>query len=136
MSGVDAKRYTKSNERPGQIRIDHNSTVTMVREIQPDQANIEFRYTAAYGPVGVIRMEGNLVYQCEAAQLTKQWQTTNQLPPESAQEIHNAVMRACVPQAVGIARDIQLPPPIPLPSVNFKQQADKADAHVPGPEVM
>lgn len=138
LTGIDAKRYTRPNEKVGQIRIDHNSTVTLVREMSPKEANIEFRYTAAYGPVGVIRIEGNITYTCDAKALEEQWRTSNQMPAELATEIHNTVMRACVPEAVGIAKDIHLPPPIPLPTVNFQQQqAQKAAAaNTHGPEVM
>ena len=136
LTGIEAKRYVRSNERLGQIRIDHNSTVTLVREVSPQEAAVEFRYTAAYGPVGVIRIEGNIVYQCDAKALEAQWRTTNQMSPEVATEIHNTVMRACVPEAVGIAKNLQLPPPIPLPAVNFQSQQQKQAASVPGPEVM
>src|SRR5207244_1260660 len=118
-----------------QVRIDHNSTVTLVKELTPQEASVEFRYTASYGPVGVIRIEGNMVFSCDAKAFEEQWRTTSQMSPDAATEIHSTVMRACVPQAVGIAKDLQLPPPIPLPAVQFGQpQAAKAPAH--GPEVM
>ena len=137
LTGIDAKRYSKTNERHGNIRIDHNSTVTLVREMAPQEALIEFRYTATYGPIGIIRIEGNMVYQCDAKAFEQQWRTTNQMAPENASEIHSTVMRACVPQAVGIAKDLQLPPPIPLPQVQFQtpQQVQKGGA-IHGPEVM
>lgn len=137
LTGIEAKRYSRTNERLGQIRIDHNSTVTLVRELSAGEASVEFRYTAAYGPVGVIRIEGNMVYTCDAKALEEQWRGTSQMPPETATEIHSTVMRACVPQAVGIAKDLQLPPPIPLPAVQFQApQQTKTGAHVHGPEVM
>ena len=137
LTGIEAKRYSKTNERHGNIRIDHNSTVTLVREMTPQEAMIEFRYTATYGPIGVIRIEGNMVFQCDAKAFETQWRTTNQMAPENASEIHSTVMRACVPQAVGIAKDLQLPPPIPLPTVQFQQPAAAAKSStVHGPEVM
>lgn len=137
LSGIEAKRYSKTNERHGNVRIDHNSTVTLVKEISDREAHIEFRYTATYGPIGSIRIEGNMVYQCDAKAFEAAWRTTNQMAPDQATEIHSAVMRVCVPEAVGIAKDLQLPPPIPLPQVQFQtpQQAQKGAA-VHGPEVM
>ncbi|HUR69880.1 MAG TPA: hypothetical protein VM370_11600 [Candidatus Thermoplasmatota archaeon] len=138
LSGIEAKRYSKTNERHGNVRIDHNSTVTLVKEISEKEAFVEFRYTATYGPIGVIRIEGNMVYACDAKAFEQHWRTTNQMAPEQASEIHSAVMRVCVPEAVGIAKDLQLPPPIPLPQVQFQnqQQAQKATAVHHGPEVM
>lgn len=137
LHGIEAKRYSKTNERHGNIRIDHNSTVTLVKEISEKEAMVEFRYTATYGPIGVIKIEGTMTFQCDAKAFENQWRTTNQMAPAEATEIHSTVMRACVPQAVGIAKDLQLPPPIPLPQVNFQtpQQAQKGAA-VHGPEVM
>jgi len=137
LTGIEAKRYSRTNERHGNIRIDHNSTVTLVREQSPQEAVVEFRYTATYGPIGVIRIEGNMVFQCDAKAFEAQWRSTNQMSPENASEIHSTVMRVCVPQAVGIAKDLQLPPPIPLPTVQFQtpQQAQKGGT-VHGPEVM
>lgn len=137
LNGIEAKRYSKTNERHGNIRIDHNSTVTLVKEISEKEALVEFRYTATYGPIGVIRIEGSMVYQCDAKAFEQQWRSTNQMAPENASEIHSTVMRACVPQAVGIAKDLQLPPPIPLPQVQFQtpQQSQKGAVHH-GPEVM
>lgn len=139
LTGIEAKRYSRPNERHGQIRIDHNSTVTLVKELSEKEASVEFRYTAAYGAIGVIRIEGNMVFSCDARALEEQWRTTSQMPHEAASEIHSTVMRVCVPQAVGIAKDLQLPPPIPLPTVNFQAppgQAKPSAASVHGPEVM
>lgn len=137
LHGIEAKRYSKTHERHANIRIDHNSTVTLVRELSAQEAVVEFRYTATYGPIGVIRIDGSMVYQCDAKAFEEQWRSTNQMTPETASEIHSTVMRVCVPQAVGIAKDLQLPPPIPLPQVQFQtpQQAAKGAA-VHGPEVM
>ena len=138
LTGIEAKRYSRANERHQQIRIDHNSTVTLVKELNPNEASVEFRYTAAYGAIGVIRIDGAMVYSCDAKAFEEQWRATSQMAPETASEIHSTVMRICVPQAVGIAKDLQLPPPIPLPTVQFNQpqQPKGAAATVHGPEVM
>jgi len=138
LTGIEAKRYSKTNERLPQVRIDHSSTVTLVRELTPQEVNVEFRYTAAYGAIGVIRIEGNMNFTCDAKAFEAQWRTTSQMPHEAATEIHSTVMRACVPQAVGLAKDLQLPPPIPLPQVNFAPPAQPGakGPTVHGPEVM
>ena len=41
-------------------------------------------------------------------------------------------MHACVPEAVSIAKDLGLPPPIPLPQVRLGAQSKTGQA---GPEV-
>ena len=49
-----------------------------------------------------------------------------------ASHIHTAVMHSCVPEAVGIAKDLGLPPPIPLPQVRLGANPKKGQF---GPEV-
>ncbi len=128
LTSIEAKRYSRPSERHAQVRIDHNSTVTLVKEITEGEASVEFRYTASYGGIGIIRLEGVLAFAGDAKALTEQWTSSAQMPPEIASEIHTAVMRVCVPEAVGLAKNLQLPPPIPLPQVRFGQQPGQPGA--------
>ncbi|MHB8605676.1 MAG: hypothetical protein ACYDCK_10520 [Thermoplasmatota archaeon] len=121
LTSIEGKRFSKTTEKHAQIRIDHNSTVTLVREASPGEATVDFRYTASFGGVGIIRLEGTLAFQGDAKALADQWQASSQMPNEIASEVHTAVMRICVPEAVGIAKNLNLPPPIPLPQVQFGQ---------------
>jgi hypothetical protein len=43
------------------------------------------------------------------------------MPPEVANEIHSVIMTNCIPEAVILARELRLPPPIPIPQVNVAQ---------------
>lgn len=135
LNAIEAKRFTKPNEKMGQVRIDHNSTVTLMSESDTDEAYVEFAYTTSYGPVGLIKMEGALVYRDEkASDLVAQWKETHKMPNEVASKIHTTVMQACVPEAVGLAKTLRMPPPIPLPQVNF-EKGGKAKTPAPaGPE--
>ena len=51
------------DSRPKQVRINHNSTITQIHDIRIKQATIDFQYTASYGPVGMIKLEGSLIYE-------------------------------------------------------------------------
>ena len=87
---------------------------------QGDNASVEFQYTASYGPVGMIKIGGTLIYENEdAKKIAKEWNETRKMPNQTASHIHTAVMHSCVPEAVGIAKDLGLPPPIPLPQVRL-----------------
>jgi len=133
LKSIEARRYINRNERPKQVRIDHNSTVSQMIDVSDNQTTIEFQYTASYGPVGMIKLEGSLVYENDdAKKISKEWKETRKMPNQVAGHIHTAVMHACVPEAVGIAKDLGLPPPIPLPQVKLGQDPKKAQA---GPEV-
>ena len=133
LKSIEARRYTDQNERPKQVRIDHNSTVTRFSVIKEDQTTIDFQYTASYGPVGMIKLEGILIYEDnDAKKISLEWNETHKMPNPIASHIHTAIMHACVPEAVGIAKDLGLPPPIPLPQVRLGAQTKTAQS---GPEV-
>jgi hypothetical protein len=122
LASIDGKRFTKRGEKLRQIRIDHNSTVTLITEINKKEANVDFRFTANYSGMGVIKIEGRMIFEGDAPSLVKEWSTTGKMPEEVANQIHTTIMNNCIPEAVLIARDIHLPPPIPLPRVNIKKR--------------
>ena len=133
LKSIEARRYIDRNEKPRQIRIDHNSTVTQVYHIQGEQATIEFQYTASYGPIGMIKIEGSLIYENEdAKKIANEWNESRKMSNQLASHIHTAVMHTCVPEAVGLAKDLGLPPPIPLPQVRLGSDPKKGQV---GPEV-
>lgn len=133
LKSIEARRYSDQSEKPRQIRIDHNSQITQVHHRSDNLATIEFQYTASYGAVGMIKLEGILSYENnDAKKIAKDWVNTRKVPDQVASHIHTAVMHSCVPEAVGIAKDLGLPPPIPLPQVRLGVNAKKGQA---GPEV-
>ena len=126
LKSIEARRFIDRNQKPRQIRIDHNSQVTQIQYKPNNSATIDFQYTASYGAVGVIKLEGSLLYENEdAKKITRDWQNTHKMPNQLASHIHTAIMHSCVPEAVGIAKDLGLPPPIPLPQVRLGEQPSK-----------
>ena len=127
LKSIEARRYTERNEKPRQIRIDHNSQVTQIHKKSDSQAIIEFQYTASYGAVGMIKIEGSLLFENQdVRKIAKEWLDKRKMPDQTAGQIHTAVMHSCVPEAVGIAKDLGLPPPIPLPQVRLGANPKKA----------
>ena len=116
------------DSRPKQVRINHNSTITQIHDIKIKQATVDFQYTASYGHVGMIKLEGSLTYEDDnARKIAIDWKNTRKMPNKIASQIHTVVMHGCVPEAVGIAKDLGLPPPIPLPQVRLDAKAKKAE---------
>jgi RNase P/RNase MRP subunit p29 len=133
LRSIEARRFIDRNEKPRQIRIDHNSQVTQIQNKSDNQAVIDFQYTASYGAVGMIKIEGSLLYENpDAKRIAKEWIDKRKMPDQTAGQIHTAVMHSCVPEAVGIAKDLGLPPPIPLPQVRLGVNTKKGQA---GPEI-
>jgi len=133
LKSIEARRYVNLNERPKQVRIDHNSNIIHAYDIKEKQATIDFQYTASYGPVGMVKLEGSLIFEDDNAdKIAKDWKNTRKMPNQIAGQIHTAIMHACVPEAVGISKNLGLPPPIPLPQVKLGGNPKKAQF---GPEV-
>jgi len=136
LKSIEARRYVDLSTRPKKVRIDHNSNITRMELGKEQSATIEFQYTASYAAVGMIKIEGSLVYTAENAKdLVKNWNDNHKMPDEIASAFHTAIMHACVPQAVGIAKDLRLPPPIPLPQVQLGKNARGSAQAGPSPEV-
>ncbi len=130
---IEARRYVDPDEKPKQIRIDHNSQISQIQNSSDHVTNIDFSYTASYGPIGIIKIEGVMVCDYDdAKKLTQEWFETRKIPDALASTIHTAVMHTCVPEAVGIAKDLGLPPPIPLPQVRLGANPKQGQI---GPEV-
>jgi hypothetical protein len=126
LKALEARRYQDLVPNT-QIRIDHNSTITLVVRESDDRIRVEFGYTTSYGPLGVVKVEGTLQYSGpNAGAAADGWATTRNLPSDVAQQVHSAIMASAVPEAVGLAKDIRLPPPIPLPQIQFQGQAKPA----------
>ncbi len=135
MVTIDARRFSKSGEKHTNIRIDHNSSITQIVEINDKEASIDYRFTANYTGIGVIKIEGRIVFEGEAAEIAHMWATEHKMPDDVANQIHGAIMSNCLPEAVILARDIRLPPPIPMPQVKVGGQQEKKSQPSTGIEV-
>jgi len=62
LKSIEARRFVDRNQKPKQIRIDHNSQVTQIQNQSNNSSLIEFQYTASYGAIGMIKLEGSLIY--------------------------------------------------------------------------
>ncbi len=135
---IDAKRFCEVEQKPSQIRIDNNSTITMIIQSCENNANMDFTvtvsYTGSFGGMGIIKINGKLIYEGDlVSEIINTWNTKKgNLPPQIANEIHSAIMQVCIPESILIAKTILLPPPIPLPKPVF---AKPGKPWVSGPEV-
>ncbi|UCE91971.1 MAG: hypothetical protein JSV90_02170 [Methanobacteriota archaeon] len=115
LNSMDAKRFTKLGERIPQLRVDQNTAVTSVNVVSDHEALLEFRFMINYVGVGVIKLEGKLVWDGDAKPLASQWSEKHSLPNEVFGPVLAATYANCMPAAVTAARDLGLPPPLPPP---------------------
>ncbi|MGA1820632.1 MAG: hypothetical protein ACMUHU_06455 [Thermoplasmatota archaeon] len=116
---VEAKRIGVMSPKMN-IRIDVNSNVSQIYLTDNDEARVDFRFIATYSGLGTVSVEGRITYTEGARELSEQWSETGNMPDKAAQEIHGAIMKTCMPVAVLLSREVQLPPPMPMPPVNIK----------------
>ncbi len=135
LRSIDAERFTEKGAKRKNIRVDHNSSVTKMNHIGKGITEINFRFTASYAGMGRIELEGRLEYEGGGNDLAKKWRKTNKMPNQVANEIHSTILSNCIPESVMIARDLHLPPPIPLPKVNIPQDGDSKKKPSGGMEV-
>jgi hypothetical protein len=119
---IEGRRFTRRKEVLGQVKIDTNSTVTAVTELGAREADVDFRIAISYGSLGMLKIEGRLIFEGDAPTLVREWHEKHSMPTEMANEIHNAILHSCIPETVLLAKDLGLPLPIPLPKVNIQEQ--------------
>ena len=118
---LEARRFGVVNQP---VNINNNSTVTSVNS-DGGTLNISFVFSSNYEPnVGVIRIEGEMVMSEEKELVDKvvaSWKETQykNIPTEIAEKIHNNILSNCVVEASIMAREINLPIPIPAPSITM-----------------
>lgn len=124
---IDGQRLIDLKEKPKQLRIDHNTSVTQVSKIDDASVEIKFRYTVSYGHVGNIRLEGKLVFMGDAEDILSLWAKEHRMKNDIAEEIHNIILNNGSFEAVLISRKLNLPPPIKMeiPRVKFSDKQKK-----------
>lgn len=115
---IDAKRFVKSNEKTQNIKITSSSSVTSL-QTEGDSLILGFVYSVDYFPnIASIKIEGDIRYQGDISGVDVNDKST--LTPEISREAHTAILRFCLPELVIISKQLELVPPIPVPSIERK----------------
>lgn len=121
----------KMNPLTGKISINNNVTIKSLEKTQinlgkakQDVMKFTYEYKADYEPkIALITLVGTLTYlekPEKIEELIKQWKKDKQLPKEILTPVLNSIYTKCNVQALVMAREINLPPPIQLPKVTLK----------------
>ncbi len=116
IDGIEAKRFIEPENVPKEIRIDNNSSVLTITQVDVDKAKMEFRFTITYSGIGMITMEGIVIYEGDIGALMNEWTKKHRMPDRVAQEVHATIINNCILESVLIAKTVRLPPPIPPPA--------------------
>lgn len=121
------------NSPKGKINIKNNVSIKNVQRSKfgfgdkREALAYSFEFTVDYEPkVGSIVISGeviNLADEKTAKDVLARWKKDKKVDPVELAPVLNAVLQRCNVQALVLARDINLPAPIPLPSVTRKDAA-------------
>ncbi len=117
----------------GKININNNISITSVEKTELELGTSEqsalrfgFEFTSQYNPkVGLIDLRGEILYLEEVKkikEIVEKWKKEKKVPKEIMAEVLNQTLIKCNIQALILSKDLNLPPPIPLPKVKMDNQ--------------
>jgi len=120
----------KSLTATGKFSITSNLSIKDVEEAsfvigadKQESLKFNFMFETLYAPdLGKITLEGSVIYleaKEKVQETLKTWKKTKKLPKDVMQEVLTSILNRCNVQALIIARDMNLPSPIPLPKVQI-----------------
>lgn len=124
---IAAERETAP--RAGKITIKNNIAIKGVEsadltlgKAKQEGLKFKFEFSSAYEPAtGKIGLDGEVFYIDEAAkvkEILKAWKKSKRLPDNVMNVVLNNILGRCAVQAVVLSKEINLPPPVPVPKVN------------------
>lgn len=116
----------------GKVRVGNDISISELTErpysLKQKQKTLDFHFvfTVDYQTnIGKISLEGDVLYLVDEQRtklILQQWKTKKKLPPEESAVILNAILTKCNIKALELAQELNLPPHLPLPKVNFQSQ--------------
>lgn len=118
----------KHGPAKGKISVNNNVAVKDVEKTdltfgtsKQDALKFTFEFKASYEPkIATIILTGTVTYFDKAAEIEniyKGWKKDKKVPNEVMTPILNSILTRCNVQAMILSREVNLPPPIPLPRV-------------------
>ncbi len=117
----------------GKVSISNNVSITNVTKTdlslgksKQEAAKFEFEFIAAYEPkLGEIKLGGELIWMDKkenVAKLEKEWKKNKKTDKEVMTPVLNHILTKCNIEALLLSREVNFPPPIPLPKVTAKKE--------------
>jgi len=127
-NSMEAKRDRDQKVR-AEIKVNSVPRINDVKEVTISTLqgkkviSLDFEFVTTYDPkVGEIKIGGDLLYLTDDNKaMLKQWEKEKKIPEKPSLEILNYLFRRCLIKVSVIAEDLQLPPPLPMPTVKPKE---------------
>lgn len=131
---IDGIHAERSEIPVGDVMVNFSTHVRDVQEIPESKDELtkiffEFgiNYTQNEKKIGSIALKGHVVWKGMQKSLKDSWKNSKTLAEGISTPVMSNVVRKCLVKSVGLAEDIMLPTPVPLPTVKVeeKTQPDK-----------
>lgn len=119
INSIEGKRFSPLDARPQELRIDQNLSILDVRR-ESEYFRIFYKFISTFSTLGNITIEGSILYT-GADDLEMKWKKDKNLPDSAASEIQGAIFTSSIVETIMVARDLRLPPPIPMPNIQKKK---------------
>jgi hypothetical protein len=124
----------KKNPVKGKVSINNNVGIKSIEEskLNIDSSRralkMDFEFSSTYEPdIGKISLEGEVIYLLDkdkAEEAIKNWKKSKKIEKDMMTNVLNNVLVKCNVEALILSKDMNLPPPIPLPKVGDKNKMD------------
>lgn len=115
----------------GKVTVNNNVAIQDVEKADvaigaSKQSALKFRFefTANYEPkIATMILNGTLTFfetPEKSADIVKSWKKDKNVPKEVMSSVLNTILARSNVEAMVLSREVNLPPPIPLPKVNMK----------------
>lgn len=120
VKGIEARRFLKEGEKTSKVGIKNNSSIINIEKRDGELA-IDFVFTTIYNPsIASIKIDGILFYQGEdAEEIFTQWQEERTIKNI---QVQNVIIEKGLMEAVILAKELNVVPPIPLPRVTEEEK--------------
>ncbi len=123
----------KKNQAKGKLNIKNNIRIKKVEKTELALGNVKenglkftFEYVSDYSPnIASINIFGEVLFLADEKtikQAEKDWKAEKKVAKELVQPVLNAALTKSNIQAIMLSKEINLPPPIPLPKVESRSQ--------------
>lgn len=120
IKGIEARRFLHEDEKIPKVGISNNSSIINM-EKKDDTLLIDFVFTSIYNPsIASIKIDGILYYQGEDSDtILETWEEKRTL---SSTHIQNVIIEKGLMEAVILAKELRVVPPIPIPRIKEEQE--------------
>ncbi|MBS1267023.1 MAG: hypothetical protein MAG795_00994 [Candidatus Woesearchaeota archaeon] len=123
----------KKKPAKGKLNIKNNIAIRDVKQTDLSLGNVKeqglkfiFEYTSNYSPdVAEINIVGEVLFLTDektAKETEKNWKDEKKIAKKLVRPVLNSALTKSNIQAIMLSKEINLPPPIPLPKVESKNQ--------------